>query len=495
MAFTVPTFDELTSFGVSVGRGILDMLDWSRWKTAWKWFRVVAAIGTDIHANVDSAKDDLLPDRASEKYLARFGKMLQVDRKEATPARKDDALRIYGDEGADVVGGETLTHQGTGLRFQVTEAKVIGLGDTYMTVSVIAIDTGAQTRLSKGEFLFFDETPDGCEEKAELVLDLDIDGDDQEGVEAWRQRILDKLGDPPLGGARSDYSTWAKQMTGVDTAYPYPLRRGMGSVDLAALHPGDGEARLLSGGELTELQARVDSLRPVATKPFRVLIVDAQLVDVSLAVAGDGEPGHGWYWTDEVPLEVASYNPATRLLTFTVDRPDDMAAGMTICVAPDAGDEGGRELVIEALSGDDAVILEVPKDIDSDPIPDPVAGDLVYSGGPLVAPLREAVRRHFRKLGPSNPDARHYGPWEANVRPEAFGRNALVSTLKDAAKAAAKDSVEKKNLTELAELALGAKFVDVEAPSSTVEPTDDLYPDDATVHLCIPGMVLVHRKW
>lgn len=499
MPFKVPTYDELTAFGIAVGRAVLNELNWSRWGSPWKWFRVVAAIGTDIHAGLVSAKDDLLADRASEAYLARHAAMYQVPRKEATSARKTNALRVYGDEAAVVAIGDTLTHQGTGLRFEVTSAGTIGAGETYVTVSIQAIDTGTQTRLSAGEYVFFDDTPAGLQEKAEIVLDLDVDGDDLESIEAWRQRVLAKMGDPPLGGARADYETWAKAVTGVDTAYVYPLRRGMGSVDLAALHPGDGANRLLSAGEITELQAAIDAKRPVATKPFRVLTVDSQAVDVSLAVGADGQPEHEWYWTDSTPLEVLTWVPSGNggTLTFTTARPDDMAAGHTLTVKPAASGAGGRELVIESLSGANAVIIEELFE-DDDPfydVPDPDAGDLVYSGGPLVAPLREAARLHFRTLGPTNPDGDIYGPWESQVRPEAFGRLALIKALDEAVEATDRDSDERTRLAELAEVALGTKHVDVELPTATVEPTDDAYPDDGTVHLCIPGMILVHRAW
>ncbi len=486
MAFTLPTWDELTDFATSIGRSIIDEIDWSRFKSAWKWHRVLAGLATDFHAALLAAVDDLLPDRASEIFLARWADLLNVPRKLATPARGTDALRVFGEEAAVVAIGDTLTHQGTGLRYQITEAEAIGVGATWMNVSVIAIDVGAQTRLTAGEVLFFDDPPAGIQEAAELVLDLDVDGDDLESIEAWRKRIVGKWQEPPLGGARADYSTWAKQVTGVDGAYVYPRRQGNGSVDLAALHPGDGVDRLLSGGEIVELQAYVDAKRPVTSKSFRVLTVDTVEVANEITVVSDGEPDHEWYWTDQVPLEILTYDPDTRLATFTTDRPADMAAGQTIVT-----DRNGFELVIESVSGADAVVLELLPDGQDALEP----GDLVYSGGPLVGPLREAIKLHYRELGPTNPDAAPYGPWEAQVRPSAFSRGSLIRVLEEAARAAAKDSPDRKRLSTLAATSLGARSTTTIQPAATVEPTDDEFPLDGTVHLAVPGLILVRREW
>ncbi|WP_413462564.1 baseplate J/gp47 family protein [Kingella kingae] len=38
---------------------------------------------------------------------------------------------------------------------------------------------------------------------------------------------------PPAGGNQYDYKNWALSVDGVSSAYVYPLRRGLGTVDIA----------------------------------------------------------------------------------------------------------------------------------------------------------------------------------------------------------------------------------------------------------------------
>jgi hypothetical protein len=460
MPFTIPTLAELTDFVVAVGRALLPERDWSRRKSAYKWFSIVTHAVTDVHAHLTSAVDDLLPDRASGDYLKRWGTIRGVLQKDATPARGTDALRVYGLAGASVDVGDTLTHAASGLRFQVNEAATIGVGDTSVDVDVIAIDTGSQTRLSAGEKLYFDSPPTNIEEEAELVLDLDQDGDDQESEPRYRDRILDKFRRPPLGGAAADYEQWSLELTGIDSAYCYPERQGRGSVDVAALHGGRGSARLLSSGERAELLAYLTTKKPIGVT-LRVLEVQATTVDTETTVRTDGEPEHEFDWDDSTPPEVAAWNSSTLQLDFVDDRPASMAAGDRLIIK--TATASCEEVVIESLVSTDGVILESAPDVA------PVAGNLVYSGGPLVEPIRQRQLEHFDELGPTNTDAAPYGAWEANVRPS--------------------------RLESLARDEEGCKDATGVAPASITEMADNGYPDDGIVFLAIPRQVLVRKEW
>lgn len=460
MPFTVPTLDELHEFLVALLKALLPDADVTPAEFYSKFLKVFAAGGTDNHAHLDAVVDELLPDTA-EDLIERWGTITGRPRKGATPARKADALRVVGTPGSTVAVGDELVHAST-LRFQVNQAGTIPAGG-QLDVDVVAIDTGSATRLPAGEVLTFVAPPVGIEDTAELQLALDEDGDDQEPLGAYRLRILNRFSQPPLGGAQNDYQEWAKEVTGIAAAYAYPNRQGFGSVDLAALHAGQGTARILSAGEVTEVQAYVDGKRPVSVKAFRVLTVVNQDTDIEVQLVTTGEAAFAFDWDDQAALLVSAWTLATRVLKFQGGtRPGTMKAGDRLCIKTAAGD--GRAHVIETLgpAADEVTLEDVPSAA-------PTNGDPVYAGGPLTELARAAILELVNNLGTANPDATRYGEWEGTLRLSSLYRaiNGVEGVL---------DSV-------------------LVAPVANVEATDPAFPNDGTINLVTPRRILVRKKW
>src|SRR5690606_14917979 len=131
-------------------------------------------------------------------------------------------------------------------RYQVAENGSVPAGGTYVDVDVSAIDTGAATRLAAGQTLVFVAPPAGITANALTVLPLEQDGFDAERDSAYSVRVNDELGKPRMGGSQDDFVKWALSQTGIAAAYCYPNRAGVGTVDVAALHEGNGSARSLT---------------------------------------------------------------------------------------------------------------------------------------------------------------------------------------------------------------------------------------------------------
>jgi hypothetical protein len=245
----------------------------------------------------------------------------------------------------------------------------------------------------------------------------------------------------------------------IASAYVYPLRRGRGSVDLAALHAGSGSVRVLSPQERAALQTLIDARRPVHLKSFRVLDVHVRPVDVEVTLEERPGAEHAWDWDDTAPLEVAAWEGATRTLTFTTDRPSDMAAGDRLVVKTALG--SGAELAIEALHADsDKVVLARA------PSAPPTPGDAVYSGGALVISVRAAILAHIDALGPAVGE-HGTGEWDDALSPARI-------------------------LAEVLKLE-GVRNGTVLAPAVKVTPADPPFPTDGWVELLVPRQVLVRR--
>lgn len=451
--------------------------------------KVWAAALTELHAHIDSARDDVMPDTATiaAGTLARWANIFGVDRNGATGARKAAALRIVGDAAATVTNGETLTHLESGLQFEVTEDVVIPAAG-YFDADVAAVSTGAQTRLEAGEVLSFDATPAGVETRAELQLDLDEDGYDQEPEGAFKRRVLDVIAEPQAGGNDSDHVRWALEVDGIVQAYPYSNRAGIGSVDVVGLHVGTG-TRGLTADERSELLAYLQEKEPSQLAgdggALRVLetVEDEQDVEVLIEIDGDFD------WDDATPPVILSINSATRTITFTAARPASMLAGGRICIHGVASAQDGDFLTIESLSSTDAIVVETWPDVD------PAATDLVYAGSDESEIVRTAILAHMNGETLYADDGEPVAESVADEEGRTVKLNELASGIGPANPAGLygdwSGSIILAVLTKIATYTRGVRNATVSVPASDYDAEDFDFPDDDQIGLIVPGEVLV----
>jgi len=458
---------------------------------------VLAMALTELHAHIQSAQDDLMPDTATGTFAERWGTLVGTDRKSATPARKSDALRVTGDLAATVSEGDTLVHEASGLRFAIAQDGVIP-AELFLDVDIVAIDTGSRTRLDAGEVLVFDETPAGINSRAELQLDIDEDGFDIEQESAFKRRYLDAMGEPTAGGNDADYIRWQEALDGVEQAFVYPNRAGRGTVDIVSLHAGSSDERALSEAEAEVVVAALAELAPSQVSAtggsLRHLTVIPDEQDIELVVEPNGAAEWAFDWNDSTPPEVDTWDSGTRILTFADDRPASMKAGDRLCVHGVASSQTGEVLVIESLISTDGVKLETAPEVDPEPT------DIVYAGGPLTAIIRDALLAH---VGGDIVYAGDDGPIPAAVAEE---ENANVFALKvlaegigpanpDGAYGTWSGGLICTVLEGLANFCRGVRKSTCIIPASDYEAEDYAFPDDLQIGLVVPGEVLVRKAW
>lgn len=461
MPIEIPTLDELHTRLVDAGKAAFPTFDVSRFSDFWKRLRVNAGLGFQLNHHIAIVADDVLPDTAVDEQLDRHGLIYDVSRKLATPARKADALRLVGTVAATFTIGDELVSQG-GLRFQLNESGSIPAGG-FIDVDVVAIDVGSQTQLNAGEVLSFVAAPAGLETEAELQLDLDEDGTDRESNGAYRVRILNKIQQPGMGGNSNDWAQWLLEEQGVASAYVWPLRRGKGSVDVAALHSGRGTVRPLTLAERNTLTAAVDLKRPVSLKLWRLLETLTTNVDIELTITPALAAQYRFDWDDSgvgIALHGATpWTGATRTLKFLAARPTDMVEGDRLTLSTPGG--SGEQFTIERFgAAADEVI------IDKTPSPVPTSADTAYAGGPLVDPVRDALLAFMDALGPGI-GTTGVGNWEDRVVPGRLEAIALSVS--------------------------GVSNSSTIVPASTTIPTEFVFPADGFVSLLIPRQVIVRK--
>lgn len=88
-------------------------------------------------------------------------------------------------------------------------------------------------------------------------------GLDDETDEALRTRLLDYIAARPQGGSAADYDIWTREVAGVARAFVSPLELGPGTVVVRFSVTGTGAAQIPGPAKVTEVQAHLDTVRPV----------------------------------------------------------------------------------------------------------------------------------------------------------------------------------------------------------------------------------------
>ncbi len=201
----------------------------------------------------------LLPDTADTEYLEAHARLRGIVRKAATTAT--GTLALTGEAGAEVPPG-TLAKHASGLAVQTTAAATIGAGGTA-TVACAATAAGAVADYL-AEAVVLETAPSGVQSQGLLTLS---GGTDTETDAELLDRLLDYMQNPPGGGTAKDYRRWALEVPGVTQAWVFPLRAGLGTVDVL-ISSGGG---LPTPELVAAVQEHLDAQRPVACKEVRVL--------------------------------------------------------------------------------------------------------------------------------------------------------------------------------------------------------------------------------
>ncbi len=497
MTFKLPPMSQTREFLVALFKAVLPTRNVAPKSFNYRRLTVVSAATTQLHKHVESVKSDVLPNRADDVGITEWGEEVKgIERKQATPARKSAAGRVRGIIAGSANIGEQMIHEPSGLLFTLNSNVVIPAvaPNNFVDADIVAASTGSATRLKAGETLKFVNNIPNIETNVVLVKDLDEDGFDREQFGAYRGRVLDSFSGRTAGGTQDDFVAWAKEVTGIAYAFAYPNRAGNGSVDVVGLHVGSGSARILTVGEnaalLAYLKAKVPATLGGIGGALRSLTVVADPRPVEILVTPNGEGVHAFDWDDLSPPTITAWNAGTRTATLSA-MPQSLKAGHRIVVKGVGSVQDGRQYKVEAITGPLTIKLEATP---TNPF---VNTDIVYAGGPLVDPIRDAVVGHLNGeivyagrggvplaasspnlattvgievlaegVGPANP-AGKYGTWNGGLLRNIVGKIVSFKT--------------------------GVRNYNVLLPAADVEATDFVFPLDAQIGMITASSVVVRR--
>ena len=239
----------------------------------------LAAVAEGIYAHQKWIIKQFFPDTADTDFLEKHAGLRGIRRRNATYASG---------RGATVTGTpDTLIKAGLQIKtddnrfYETTESAVISASGSAV-VAVRSLATGASQNIKTATKANFMAAPLGVQ--SDVVLNDVIGATDAESDASLLERLLEIIRRPPAGGNRYDYRTWALSVDGVDAAYVYPLRRGLGTVDIAITSNND----VPSDETIRRCQEYIDDVRPVTARESKVVKPDVTKVNFNIQVKISG---------------------------------------------------------------------------------------------------------------------------------------------------------------------------------------------------------------
>jgi uncharacterized phage protein gp47/JayE len=230
----------------------------------------------------------ILPDTADADTLDRHAAIWGLSR---TPATYASVTALFtGDDGKIIIAGAEIQRL-DGVQYTNDADGTIVAGS--VSLSITAVEAGTSGDASIGTVLELVSPVAGVDSEGVVGIGPVTLAADEETDDDLRERILERIQDPPQGGAAADYVAWAKEIPRVDNVWVFPDGFGVGTVSILFTvdRPvgGDPIDIIPSAPKVAEVQAHIDDLRPVTAEPF-VSAPEALIVPFRILVTPDTAP-------------------------------------------------------------------------------------------------------------------------------------------------------------------------------------------------------------
>lgn len=231
--------------------------------------RAVAGCAHLLYGYARGLADSLHPLRAEGPALSDWADIwLGKDgRKPAASAR-----------GALMIQATQKTELPAGTVFLLGEQEFAAVRDYVVSdsceVKIKALKPGYIPPVPQGTILRTARTIAGIKTEAHVSQEIS-GGADPESDSELRERMTDRVRNPPRGGSPQDYIAWAESVPGISRAWVAPKVLGKGTVGVAFVDDKNGGVSVRAAGEL--LLKKLEECGPAATE-FVLLMLEAEPV-------------------------------------------------------------------------------------------------------------------------------------------------------------------------------------------------------------------------
>lgn len=196
----------------------------------------------------------------SRTFIRWWGITFGVEIREATFAEFD--IAATGNQGAIIPDGTIYTREDGTQYVSVGEETLDINGEA--TVRLNAINSGSAPNVEVNDTISLNSTIAGVDSDA-TVSNIVTNAEDEEDLELYRQRILNRIQLPPLGGSANDYIQWALEVSGVTRSWVLPLNQGPGTVGVSFVN--DNADPIIPGStKVDEVDTYIKGLKPVTAQ-------------------------------------------------------------------------------------------------------------------------------------------------------------------------------------------------------------------------------------
>jgi uncharacterized phage protein gp47/JayE len=237
----------------------------------------IASVLSDIYRLHGWIVRQIFPDTADTEYLELHCRTRGLRRKQATTASGD--ITFTGEPGTELPAG--LEAKRDNLSWITAQSGIIDENGKAV-IHAKSAQAGVNGNSQQTQSAQLASTPAGID--STVIVGVMTGGTAQETDTELLARLLDLIRRPPAGGNKHDYKRWALEVDGVTSAIVYPLRRGLGTVDIVIT---SGE-HLPSPEIVQATQDHIDLVRPVTASNSRVFVPHLLRVNFIVKVKLDG---------------------------------------------------------------------------------------------------------------------------------------------------------------------------------------------------------------
>jgi uncharacterized phage protein gp47/JayE len=213
----------------------------------------------------------IFPQTADAEALGRIGEQYGLTRKASVAAVL--TAQATGINDTTIPAGTLWTREGQ--VYQQTAAVDIAAG--VATITIAATTAGSVANIANGQTVAIASPLAGVDEAATITATT-TEGEDQEELESYRLRIMQRQANRPQGGAAPDYIGWALEVAGIVKAFAY--RTGVGEVTVYPLQSLTSN-RIPDGSKLSEVQTY---LQDTGRRPLCADVLTAAMTERIISV-------------------------------------------------------------------------------------------------------------------------------------------------------------------------------------------------------------------
>lgn len=232
---------------------------------------IFAAMGDEVLRRVDYLLKQLFIQTADEEYLIKHGQTKRFPRK--MPSKAEGPASFPATAGSVIPAG-TKIKRADNVTYSTKAERTAG-ADGTVTLELIADNAGKDGNATAGTILSLVSPVAGVTTQGS-VGNLGITGgSDIEDIEDYRERLLFYVQNPPTGGSKTDYETWAREVSGVTRAWCYPIESGPGTVTVRFMMDDNYDDGIPLAGDVQRVKNHIDALQPATATVY----IEAPIAD------------------------------------------------------------------------------------------------------------------------------------------------------------------------------------------------------------------------